>query len=377
MRTLVVSDLHLGATVRIDLLRRAELREPLIAALRDGIDRFVILGDGLELREVPVRAAAQHALPLLREAGEALGPHGEIVMLAGNHDHGLLGGWLGARQQQDPPRAMGLDERIAPDAAGPLAAQLAAAAGPARLTFGYPGIWLRDDVYALHGHYLDLHTTVPTIERLAAGAMARFVAPIPERATPDDYEAVLAPLYAWMLTIAQHADDDVTTAGRSSSTGAYVALAGAGRRQRPLRAAALGVGFYAAVKALNAAGIGPVESKLSGASLRRGSLAGMGEVVLRLGIKTDHVIFGHSHRAGPWPVDDPAEWRAPTGARLHNTGSWSYQRHFLSPQANGSPYWPGTAVVVGDDGPPRLVRLLGDRGHDELRPRLRLSPDPA
>lgn len=377
MRTLVVSDLHLGATARIDLLRRAELREPLVAALRDGIDRFVILGDGLELREVPVRAAAQHALPLLREAGEALGPDGEIVMLAGNHDHGLLGGWLGARQQLDPPHAMGLEENIEPDVAGPLAAQLAAAAGPARLRFGYPGVWLRDDVYAIHGHYLDLHTTVPTIERVAAGAMARFVAPIPQRATPDDYEAVLAPLYAWMLTIAQHAGHEVTGAGRKSSQGAYVALAGAGRRQRPLRAAALGAGFYATVKALNAAGIGPVEPKLSGASLRRGSLRGIGEVVRRLGLDAEHVVFGHSHRSGPWPVDDPAEWRAPTGAQLHNTGSWSYQRHFLSEQANGSPYWPGTAVIVEQEGPPRLVRLLGERGHDELRPRLRLSPDPA
>jgi hypothetical protein len=26
-------------------------------------------------------------------------------------------------------------------------------------------------------------------------------------------------------------------------------------------------------------------------------------------------------------------------------------------------------VIVEDTGPPRLVRLLGDRGHDVLRPR--------
>ena len=47
----------------------------------------------------------------------------------------------------------------------------------------YPGVWLREDVYALHGHYSDLHATVPTFERIAAGAMARFVVARPgERA---------------------------------------------------------------------------------------------------------------------------------------------------------------------------------------------------
>ena len=63
------------------------------------------------------------------------------------------------------------------------------------------------------------------------------------------------------------------------------------------------------------------------------------------------------------------EWTAAGGARILNTGSWVYQRHFLSPEPNASPYWPGTAVIVDDTGPPRLVRLLGDRGHDVLRPR--------
>ncbi len=375
LSTLVVSDLHLGASARVDLMRRAELRAPLIAALRDGIDRLVILGDGLELREVPVRRAAEHALPLLREAGEALGAGGEIVMLAGNHDHGLLGGWLGARQQIEPPRPMGLEERIEPDRAGPLAVQLAEAALPATLAFAYPGLRLRDDVYATHGHYLDLHTTVPTLERVAAGAMARFVAPIPERATPDDYEAVLSPLYAWLGAIAQRPDQPVTNAGKDSSQRAYVALAGDGARRRPLRAAALRLAFFAGVSALNTAGIGRVEPRLSGASLRRGSLVGMGEVVRRLGVEADHVIFGHSHRAGPWPVDDPSEWTTPTGVRLHNTGSWSYQPHFHGERANGSPYWPGTAIRVDAGGPPQLVRLLDGVRHTALRPPdLEVSP---
>ena len=57
VRTLVISDLHLGANTRADLLRRAELREPLLEAVR-GVDRLVILGDALELRDGPQRASA-------------------------------------------------------------------------------------------------------------------------------------------------------------------------------------------------------------------------------------------------------------------------------------------------------------------------------
>jgi hypothetical protein len=370
--TLVVSDLHLGARSGTDLLRRADLRAALVGALHDDVDRLVVLGDALELREVPVRAAAAHGEPLLREAGEALGPDGEIVLLGGNHDHAVLAGWTETHLLQDPPHSMPLTQAIEPRDAGPLGERLAAAARPARLSFAYPGIWLRDDVYALHGHYLDVHTQVPTIERLAAGTMARYVVPLPGdgRATPDDYEAVLAPLYSWMHALAQRSGDGVVRAGSRSSARAWVALSGGGDGSAAARAraAVMRAGFTAAVAAVNAAGIGPVKARLSGAALRQGSLWGMGEVLRRLDVQAEHVVFGHTHRSGPWPDDDAAEWRAPTGSRLHNTGSWVYQPHFLTDTPGDSPYWPGTAIRVDASGPPRLVRLLGDRGHDELRP---------
>ncbi|MEA2295022.1 MAG: hypothetical protein QOE86_2661 [Solirubrobacteraceae bacterium] len=372
LATLVVSDLHLGASSNADLLRRADVRARLMAALRDGIERLVILGDALELREVAVRDAAAQGRPLLEEAGEALGPGGEIVLLGGNHDHALLAGWTEAHLMQAPPHTMPLAQAIAPHDAGPLGEALAAAAKPATLSFAYPGIWLREDVYAIHGHYLDVHTQVPTIERLAAGAMQRFISPLPAGggATPDDYEAVLAPLYSWMFALAQRSRDGVVRAGARSSARAWVSLTG--RPEGVLghaRALATRGAFATAVAGVNAAGLGPVKAQLSGAALRRGSLWGMGEALRRLGVDAEHVVFGHTHRSGPWPGDDPAEWRAPTGARLVNTGSWVYQAHFLTPTPNESPYWPGTAVRLNASGPPQLVRLLGDDlGHDELRP---------
>ena len=366
MRTLVVSDLHIGSSAGADLVRRPEVRAALVDRLRDGIDRLVILGDTLELREVPVHLAAEAAEPVLRDLGEALGPDGEIVLAGGNHDHDLLGGWIEQHLQQEQP--MGLEQRIEPTAAGPLAERLAAAAQPAKLILAYPGLWLRDDVYAFHGHYLDLHSLTPTIERLAAGTMARALTPIPDHgAEPDDYEAVLAPLYAWMFAMAQRSRSSVAKAGSRSSIRAWVALAGKGRRQRPVRALALTAGLRAAVAVLNRAGIGPLAPELSGPALRRGSLVGIAEVLRRLAIEAPHVLFGHTHRAGPWPQDDPAEWQVgPT--QLTNTGSWVYQRHFLSDRPGAGPYWPGTAVLVDSTGRPTLERLLADRTHEQLTP---------
>src|SRR3954447_14553161 len=189
MRTLVISDLHLGRTDRADLLRRADLREPLLEALRD-VDRLVILGDGLELREAAHRDAVEVAGPLFADLGRMLGPDKDLIVLSGNHDDGIAAGWLDARLQSEPSGFLGLEQRFAPADAGPLARKLADAARPARLQLAYPGLWLRDDVYAFHGHYADVHATVPTFERLAAGAMARWVTKLQEgEATPDDYEA--------------------------------------------------------------------------------------------------------------------------------------------------------------------------------------------
>jgi hypothetical protein len=369
VRTLVVSDLHLGAASGVDLARRPDLREPLLEAVR-GVDRLVVLGDGVELRESPQREVGAIAGPFFADVGRALGREGELLLLAGNHDHGLVAGWIDARLLSEPSGFLGLERRIEPAGAGPLAAALAEHAAPARAAVAYPGVWLRDDVYAIHGHYSDLHTTVPTFERLAAGAMARWVVNLPEHgATADDYEAALSPMYAWMHALTQRSDHAMISAGAGASARAWVALAGSGRRRRPLRAVALGAGYAALVAAINRTGLGPIDRDLSGAALRRGGLRGMAEVLRRLGVGAAHVVWGHTHRSGPWPRDDLREWATHAGGRMHNTGSWVYQRHFLSDAPNRSPYWPGTAVLIEETGPPRLLRLLGDRGHEELRPR--------
>jgi predicted phosphodiesterase len=368
MRTLIISDMHLGARSGVDLLRRADIREPLIALVED-VDRVIVLGDGLELRESSLRAAITVAAPLFGELGRALGPEKEIIYLSGNHDHGVIAGWIDQRLETEAPGFLGLEHFITPQEINGAAVGLAECSAPAKLRFAYPGMWIRDDVYAFHGHYSDVHTTVPTFERLAAGLMARWAVDLPQNgATPDDYEAVLSPMYAWIHALARRSEHSLLSNGASASARAWVALAGEGRRQRPIRAAFLGLGLSGLVGMLNVTGFGPVESKLSGTALRQGSLRSLEEVLRRLEIDPPHVIYGHSHRAGPWPADDINEWTTASGTRMTNTGSWVYQPHFLDGLSGRSPYWPGTVVMVEETGPPQIIPLLTDFSQASLRP---------
>lgn len=354
MRNLVVSDLHLGAAGAHDILRREGPLRALVAAM-EGTRRLVLLGDALELRHGPMRDALAAAAPVLTALGEALGPGGEIVYVPGNHDHSLLAPWLDGRGGREKPPPLGLEQRAGSTPTRAFA-QLAVAAGPARFDVAYPGLWLRDDVYAIHGHYLDRLMTVPTVERLTVGAMARLVGRVPERATPDDFEAALSPLYAWSHAVAQTKVPGFTVSRQRTSVTIWQALAGDG--PKTLRMRAIAAAFPVAVFALNRAGLGPLRSQLSGEELRRAGLAAMGEVVRRLGVDAEHVVFGHTHRAGPLPGDDAAEWRAPNGPRLHNCGAWTEEAAFARDPS--SPYWAGRAIVVEATGPPRLERIATD-----------------
>ncbi|MGA2320597.1 MAG: hypothetical protein ABSG95_07620 [Solirubrobacteraceae bacterium] len=398
MRTLIVSDLHLGSLSRSDLLRRSELRAPLIEALAD-VDRLVLLGDVLELRHGPPREALAAARGFFEDLGRALAGR-ELIIMAGNHDHALVEPWLASRALEDDPAPLGLEQLLEPARASPILAQLAEWASGARVMAAYPGMWLRPDVYATHGHYLDAHLTVPTLERLSVAAMSRLLGrPARSFACVEDYEAVAGPVFAWRDAVARDAPTGSLLNG-ASTVGAWRALAGAGADTGArghggsdadtgarghvggglvggaarsslsgrLRRRALVAGFPLAVAALNRAGLGPLRADISGSELRRAGLKAMGEVAARLALGEAYVVFGHTHRAGPLPGDCEQEWRARSGARLVNAGSWTYAPIFLRSSAGEGPYWPGTGVLVEDSGPPLLKRLLTERTHAELRP---------
>ena len=322
----------------------------------------MLLGDVLELRHGPVRNALAKAWPVLAEIGEALGSGREVVVVPGNHDHHLLGGWLERRGRDAPPPPLGLESAVDWRDGEPLAT-VASSLEPADVRVSYPGIWLRDDVYAMHGHYSDRHTTVPMFERLGAGAMARIVLAPPagaERA--EDYEAILAPIYAWLHAVAQNGGPNLGRSSHGASAQAWRTLEGArgarGSRRRRLRRRAPIVAFPAVVAILNRARLGPLRADVSGVELRRAALRAFSEVLTRLEVDSTQVIFGHTHRAGPLPGDDRTEWRAPTGARMLNTGSWVHEPRFLGDRPRESPYRPGFCAVFDADGPAELCNVL-------------------
>jgi hypothetical protein len=352
VRTLVISDLHLGARTRMDVLRHPAALDALLQRL-DGVDRLVLLGDTLELRHGPFGEALGVAEPVLRAIGGRLGD-AEVVLVAGNHDYGLVADWLEARAPQEP---LSLEERAGPDATT-RTRRLAELLAPASLSVAYPGLWLAGGVYATHGHYLDRHLTVPSLERLAVGAIARVLgSPAAHAAGPADYEIVLAPLYAAVEALAAHSVDGRGLRPGSVSARAWRALqsdAPASWRIHASRAA-----LPLAVGAANALGLGPVRADLSGVALRRSGLAAMRDVVAQLRIAARHVVFGHTHRGGPRPGDDAREWALPGGGSLINSGCWAVEEHALE-RGPGGPYWPGGAVELEDEGVPRHVRLLDD-----------------
>jgi hypothetical protein len=374
MRTLIVSDLHLGSVTRSDLLRRPELRAVLLEATADA-QRVVLLGDVLELRHGPVRDSLAAARPFFEDLGRALAGK-ELVIVAGNHDHALVEPWLVRRGEEADARALGVEQLLEPAQASPALERIAGWVSPARLRVAYPGLWVRPDVYAMHGHYLDCHLTVPTLERLSVGAMSRVLRrPASEFDSVADYEAVTAPVFAWRDAVARDGPTGSALNG-GATVAAWDALSGADARSRNgrvghaprrwLRHRAIAAAFPLAVGALNRAGIGPLRADVSMGELRRAGLRAMGEVAARIGLGDGYVVFGHTHRAGPLPDDVTGEWRGPAGARLVNVGSWTHSRAFLTETPGESPYWPGACVIVDDDGPPVVQRLLQDRSLAQL-----------
>jgi UDP-2,3-diacylglucosamine pyrophosphatase LpxH len=333
--TAIVSDLHLGLASGRDLLRREPVLDALLGALAEA-DEIVLLGDVLELRERPVKAVLDDALPVLSRIGQATAGK-RITIVPGNHDHRL------SQPIIDSSLPLGLENfgQI------PLA-ELADALGDG-LRLAYPGVWVREDVFATHGHYLDVHNTVPSFERLAIGATRRLTtAGAP--GSPADYETAIGLVNAVTYALAQAARRGPAIGGSGASVRLWRAANGnsSGRLPKLL----LGrIALPATVGALNRAGLGPLKPDLSAIELREAALRGMREVIHHLGIDAKHVVFGHTHRSGPHAKD--AGW-----GPLINTGSWIHEPAFLGREPRESPYWPGHVVMVPDEGPPELRRTL-------------------
>jgi hypothetical protein len=339
VRTLVVSDLHLGSRLGRDVLRRPEALSALLEAL-EGVDRLVLLGDVVELAEGRAVKAMEIAEPVLRAIGARMGVGDrEIVMVPGNHDASLVRPWIKRLRAPLP-----VDAAIPLDAT-PRLARVAGWLAPARVRVHYPGVWLSPRVWATHGHYLDRHLLPDSAFGVARGLLGRLPH---DGATARDYEhggpsltRLETALTRWLPRPPAALVDDVANYLRAATM--------PGRSDAP-------VGHR----------LSPVTSRILGAQMRRASMPALARVVHRLGVEADWVVFGHVHRLGPLPADDPAYWQGADGRlRIANTGSWVYEPLLLHHASPPHPYWPGGAIIIDGDGDPRPVGLLDGLGRPE------------
>lgn len=356
MRTAIISDLHLGVASDEDVLRDPAVRRVLLEEIA-GADRLVLLGDVVELRNLPVGPSLERARPFFEELGEALG-EAEVTLVPGNHDHRLAEPLLDELSIAGDP-TLGLEHRHAPST-GP-SALIGQWLGAARLKIAYPGVWLRDDVYATHGHYMDTHLTLPRAECVAAATMIRLSRPVPNRATPNDYERVLRPLYGFAYGLAQVMR--IKRRPNGPFERAWEILAGEAK-DLSLRARAGRISFPTAIRTLNKLLRSDFQPDVRPSAIFRSGVEAATELAVRLGIDDVHVITGHTHRGGPLP-DEP-EWPLPRGGRLHNTGSWVFASAFHQPGTPPNSYWPGTVTWLEDEQPPRRVQLLHDHSHARM-----------
>ena len=318
----------------------------------------MLLGDVLELRELPLATVLARAQPFFEQLGEALAGR-PVVLVPGNHDHRLAEPLI--ERLALAGEALGIEHLAAP--AGEAATRIDAWLGDAELQIAYPGVWLRDDVYATHGHYMDCHMTLPRMECVAAAATMRALRPLPARPSPADYEHVLQPVYGLTYGLAQ--GGSVWGKARPSER-AWRALSSAdGRRARRLRRAAARAAIPAGVWGVNRLLRADFSPDLSPAAISAAGVAAATEMAARLGVDAGHVITGHTHRGGPG--EDEAAWPLRGGGRLHNTGSWIFAGAFHHPGTPPGRYWPGTVTWLEDDGPPHRVNLLIEHVHDQLR----------
>jgi UDP-2,3-diacylglucosamine pyrophosphatase LpxH len=362
MRTAIVSDLHLGVASGEDVLREPGVRRILLEEIADA-DRVVLLGDVVELRDLALGAALDSARPFFEELGEVLGDR-EVTIVPGNHDHRLAEPLLD-RLSLAGATELGLEQHDDPGPSGAGAA-IDAWLGRARLRIAYPGIWLRDDVYATHGHYMDAHLTLPRPECLAVAALIRARGPLPAPAPPAAYERVLRPIYGFSFGVAQ-ARASIPDPRNPPGVVAWRAL-GSGRRSdgigRRLRRKALRAGFPATVWALNRLLRAEFDTDISPDAIFAAGVEAATEMAARLQLDAAHVITGHTHRAGP--DEDEAAWQLRGGGTLHNTGSWVFASAFHRPGVPPNAYWPGTVTWLEGDEPPRRVRLLLEHSHGDM-----------
>lgn len=320
------------------MLTSPEPLRRLLGAL-DRVDRLVLLGDIVELKEGRATQAMAIAEQVLCDLGERLGPEREVVLVPGNHDLPLVRSWIRrvSASELAPATPIPLD-------ATPALSRLSSALGPAQVSVYYPGVWLTDRVWATHGHYLDRHLLPESAVGILRGRLGHV-----DRggAVPLDYERLRRPSLSrtagWLPRPLAALVSDLAEVIRAST------MPRVHRHLLKRRFA-------------------PLTSMLLGLQMRHASIPALVRVTQHLGIDADWVIFGHVHRTGPLPGEDVARWQGAGGhPRVLNTGAWLYEPLLVHRANPPHPYWPGGAVLLEPGAEPRALGLLDELGPELLR----------
>ena len=325
VRFAVVSDLHLGLLSEIDVARHPG--RPRAAAGRGGRRR----PRGAARRRA--RDARAPRWPTLLELVAA------VLRGARRGDHRAAGDRRAGKPRPRASRRPGstacawtdaeLGSRAGVGGASPVTARSAGSRRSCRGTdwsrVAYPGLRLRPDVYATHGHYLDLPLTVPRIESVAASAMARVTGRGRDRRSARRLRGRPRPAVRPPRRDLAEAAVGRHRCGGAASLAQRLA---AGQRARRLAGLLLvaRARYPAPWQPSTGSGVGPLEPGISGEDLRRGGLAAMREVAGGAGARRVPLIFGHTHRPGPLPGDDESDW-------THRGGHPAVEQRQLVPRA--------------------------------------------
>jgi UDP-2,3-diacylglucosamine pyrophosphatase LpxH len=391
LATAILSDLHLGAAHGDDLLRYPFFCDLLREQL-DGVDHIVLLGDILDLRFQQLEDALLISTPFLSMLGDALrgARHPRVTYIPGNHDHHYAVRLIESEQERaiEAGEPFTLRQVVAPPDFF-LSRQLARIiGGPVDVRFAYFYDTLESSegpIFLIHGHYLDLHLGAAPARLLSlVQASIAAAGQTVDGFSPDLYEAILRPQYELLHWIGQ------SPGGGQMQSRIYERLRGGAppsTRLRQIRRAALrgaaSVGGRVGVALAETLANRIVKGGLSLTSPAREAQAeatihafnlSLEELAPYLPDGMRYVIFGHTHRPGPLEEGDSLDrWRVKMRGQevaAMNCGSWLYddgkaRRPDYRPQR-----WPGTFILIPDQGPPRLVETLADLAQDELEAQL-------
>ncbi len=381
MRSLVLSDTHLGAWTGDDLLAYGWAREVLRPEL-ERADEVVLLGDFVDLLFASTEHAFARADGLVELFAQTLaGKH--LTWLAGNHDHHVLVRRLEAlielRIATGKP-----DEELLEQWRGSFffEAFLRRRLPDTAIEIAYPRCRV-GEVMLSHGHYLDGEVRGSVPNRLLQGGFWRLAGGRTTTPAIEDYEAALVPLTELLFIEAQlpkGAAAEQRIQAELRRIGRLAAVVAAPGRELERLGRSLARRLRGGTEPQAPAADYVLARVVAPGSSVLPSVRAYARVCRNLGWDQGArwFVFAHTHQ----PLDGVRAGDTSAGPRFWNTGSWIYE----PPAGSVSDYlrylehnWPGSAVVIDTEersGEPQLLELLAaDR--TALRARLQAPNPPA